>query len=265
MEHRFTSYYLDSPLVGGRVFDVFEAEEPLRGAAVFFVHGGGWKNGTRTVYHKIMEALNRRGYLTGSADYRLSGVTVLDQLQDIREAYDRFISLLKHRNRPSKVFVHGGSAGAHLASLLLCADPGECGEKCDFENRWVKPAGGILLATPGDFLRREWTMPQIWSVMQSVAGVPYDRDPGLYERLSLSHYIRRGNPPLFFLEAGLEHLFPSECTLEIVKKHRELGIPSHWKVYEKMEHGFLYELVRKAQLEAFEDICAFLEGSLKTL
>ena len=264
MDRAFTSYYLDSPLVKGRVFDVFEAEGLPRDAAVFFVHGGGWTGGTRVIFHKIMEALNKRGYLTASTDYRLGGVTVLDQLKDVREAYDRFVTLLKSRNRPLKIFVHGSSAGAHLASLLLCAEPGECGEKCDLENEWVKPAGGTLQATPADFLHREWMMPQMWSTMQSVAGAPYDRDPGLYERLSLSHYIRRGNPPLFFLEAELEYLFLSEYTLEIAKKHRELGIPSQWKVYEKMEHGFFYELVRKAQLEAFEDVCAFYEGALKT-
>ncbi|MBQ9500660.1 MAG: alpha/beta hydrolase [Lentisphaeria bacterium] len=265
MNRRFTSYYLDSPFVQGRVFDVFEPEGTPRDTAVFLIHGGGWTSGTRVVYHRIMEALNRRGYLTGSADYRLGGVTVLDQLRDVREAYDRFITLLKQMDRPLKVAVHGGSAGAHLASLLLCAGPGECGEKCELENDWVRPVRGTLQATPNDFLRKEWMMPQMWAKMQSVAGVPFEKDPGLYERLSLSHHIRPGNPPLFFIEAELEHLFPSRYTLEFVRKHREWGIPSQWKVYDGMEHGFFYELVRKGQIEAFEDVCAFLEGSLETL
>jgi acetyl esterase/lipase len=265
MDRKFMSYYLDSPLVSGRAFDVFEPEGTPRDTAVFFIHGGGWTGGTRVHYHKIMEALNRRGYLTASTDYRLGGVTALDQLRDVREAYDRFITLLKQGNRPLKVVVYGGSAGAHLASLLLCAEPGECGEKCELENPWVKPAGGILQATPDNFLHKEWMMPQFWAKMQSVAGVPFEKDPQVYERLSLSRYIRPDNPPLFFIEAELEHLFPSEYTLEFARKHRTWGIPSHWKVYEKMEHGFFYELVRKAQLEAFEDICAFLEETLKTL
>ena len=264
MNRGFTSYYLDSPLVGGRVFDVFDPEGSPRDTAVFFVHGGGWTGGTRMIFHKIMEALNRRGYLTASADYRLGGVAVLDQLRDVREAYDRFVTLLKRRSRPLRIFVHGSSAGAHLASLLICAEPGECGEKCDLENEWVKPAGGTLQATPCDFLHREWMMPQFWSQMQSAAGVPFEKDPQLYQRLSLSHYIRPDNPPLFFIEAELEHLFPSRYTFEFVRKHREWGIPSQWKVYDGMEHGFFYELVRKGQLEAFEDVCAFLDGSLET-
>ena len=262
---KYTSYYLDFPLVYGRGFDIFEPQNPTRETAVFFIHGGGWNSGSRTEFHKIMEALFQRGYLTASTDYRLSGVTVFDQLQDVREAYDRFVTVLKQKNRPLKTAVLGSSAGAHLASLLLCANPGECGEKCNFENDWVKPCRGILQATPHDFLHRENMMPQFWAQMQKAAGVPYALDAERYERLSLKNYIREDNPVLFFMEAGLEHLFPSEYTLELVRKQRDMGIPSQWKVYRGMEHGFFYELVRKGQLEAFEDACAFLEGALKTL
>ena len=79
------------------------------------------------------------------------------------------------------------------------------------------------------------------------------------------NYINDSNPPLFFVCAELEHMFPNEYTLEIVKKHREIGIQSQWKVYEKAEHGFFFDFSRKMQRETFEDICKFLEGKLETL
>ena len=139
MNHLFQSYYLDRPLVKGRIFDVFEPEEITKDTAVFFVHGGGWHGGSRSFCHEFMQELNNRGWLAASTDYRLSGVTAFDQLQDIREAYDRFVSLLKRKQRPLKIAVYGESAGSHLASLLLYAEPGECGEKCQLENDWVKP------------------------------------------------------------------------------------------------------------------------------
>jgi len=59
-------------------------------------------------------------------------------------------------------------------------------------------------------------------------------------------------------------MFPSELTLEIAKKHRAMDIASHWKVYEKMEHGFIFALERKAQKEAFDDMCLFFEDKLET-
>ena len=68
MKHKFESYYLDSPLVTGRVFDVFEPEEITKDVAIFIVHGGGWRGGTRTLFHEIMQAFSERGYIIASTD-----------------------------------------------------------------------------------------------------------------------------------------------------------------------------------------------------
>lgn len=265
MKYQFQSYYLDSPLVTGRVFDVFEPEKITKETTVLFIHGGGWRSGSRDRYHKFMQELNNRGWLTATADYRLEGVTGFEQLQDVREACDRLVTLLKRQNRPLKIALFGGSAGAHLASLAGFAEPGECGETCHLENEWVKPCQVMLQATPYDFLHWEGMMPQFWSQMQQVAGCPYEQDPARFERLSLKNYVRKNNPETFFMEAELEHLFPSELNLKIVREHREMGIRSHWKVYPRVEHGFFYELKRKAQLEAFEDLCLFLDHKLETI
>lgn len=265
MKHKFQSYYLDYPLVKGRVFDVFEPEEITKDIAVFIIHGGGWRSGSRTMFHEIMEALNERGYLVAATDYRLYAKDAFEQLGDVREAYDKFVSLLKEKNRPMKIAVYGESAGAHLASLLICAKPGECGESNSLTNEWISPCKGILHATPVDFFPWEGMMPSFWDTMQNIAGVPYEKDVECYERLSLKNYINGNNPPIFFVEAELENLFLSEHTLQLVRKHRSLGINSHWKVYPKVEHGFFYELKRKAQVEAFEDICLFLDNKLMTI
>ncbi len=263
MKHVFKSYYLDYPLVKGRIFDVFEPEEITKDVAVFWVHGGGWRAGSRE-FHTIMEALNERGYIVASTDYRLDAKDAFEQLKDIREAYDRFVSILKEMGRPLNIAVYGVSAGAHLASLLLCAEPGECGEELNLENEWVKPCMGLLQATPCDFLPWDNIQPGMWNAMQSIAGVPYDKEPEIYERLSLKNYINKNNPKLFFMEAEMENYFSSEHTLKIAKEHRSMGIETHWKVFKGVEHGFFYELVRPSQKEAFEDFCKFLDGELET-
>ena len=77
--------------------------------------------------------------------------------------------------------------------MLLYAEPGECGEKCQLENDWVKPHQAILHATPYDFLHWEGMMPQFWNIMQGIAGKPYDQDPERYERLSLKNYFCSGS------------------------------------------------------------------------
>ena len=262
MRNVFKSYYLDYPLVNGRIFDVFEPEEYTKDTAIFWVHGGGWRGGDRN-FHEIMQALCDRGYIVASTDYRLDA-SAFEQIRDIREAYDRFVTILKENNRPLNIAVYGVSAGAHLASLMVCTEPGGCGEKCNLQNEWVKPCKVMLQATPHNLKHWEGMQPSMWARFQDIAGVAYDENPEPFERLSLENYINETNPPIFFMEAELESLFPSEHTLKIAKKQREMGINSQWKVYDKVEHGFFYELKRKSQLQAFEDICLFLDGKLET-
>ena len=95
--------------------------------------------------------------------------------------------------------------------------------------------------------------------MEGIAGAPYGTDPGRYERLSLRNYIRKGNPALFFAEAENEHMFPPEMNWELVRKQRELGISSQWKMYTNAEHGFFYDLTRRQQKEFYRDFRSFLD------
>ena len=118
----------------------------------------------------------------------------------------------------------------------------------------------MLQATPVDFLPFGEIIPQFWSTMQDIAGAPYDKEPERYERLSLKNYIREDNPPIFFLEAEYEHLFASKHTKKVCEKHQAMGINSKWKVYAEAEHGFIYDLTRKSQRDALEDMCRFIES-----
>lgn len=268
MKNCFTSYYLDCPLQHGRVFDVFEADNNViqKNAAFFFVHGGGWRYGSRqSGAHILMDELARRGYDCASTDYRLNAPDVFVQISDVRESLDAFIDLLIKKGRKPEIIIWGESAGAHIASLTAYAKPGELGEDISkLKHPEIRPVKAVLQATPYDFLHFEGMMPQTWSVFQDIAGAPYDKEPERYEKLSLKNYIRRDNPETFFIEAEYEHMFDSRLTLKIAEEHRKMGINTQWKVYERVEHGFMHDLKRKMQIAAFEDMCLFAEGVLQT-
>lgn len=262
------SYYLDTPLQIGRVFDVFEADKEVeqKEFSFFFVHGGGWRHGSRQGgIHKLMDALARRGYTCASTDYRLNAPDAFTQVSDVRESLDCFIDMLIQNGREPKILIWGESAGAHLASLTAFAKPGELGEDVSkLKHPEIRPLKAALQATPCDFLHFEGMMPQTWADFQGIAGVPYEKDPERYERLSLKNYVRKDNPQTFFMEAEYEHLFDSKFTKIIAETHRKYGINSQWKVYDRVEHGFLHDLVRKMQLQALEDLCLFADDELKT-
>jgi acetyl esterase/lipase len=266
MPYPFTSIYFDDTPIEGRVLDIFHPAKVTRDLALFFVHGGGWRAGSRSqFFHGLMRAFNAEGFLCASTDYRLAGVTILDQITDVRHGYDLFLNHLAAQKRPRKVCLYGESAGAHLAALLALARPGECGEQlkfgtCEPSKDWIRPVGVALQSAPHSFEPWEDIFPQIWTIMQDIAGVPYERDPGLYRRVSPVNYATAGAPPIFFLEAENEHVFSLRNNLAFIEKLKAAGCRAERKVYTNAEHGFFYALTRRQQKEAFADLLAFFKS-----
>jgi acetyl esterase/lipase len=265
MTYEFTSCYFDDPIVPGRALDIMLPRTVSQPAALFFVHGGGWTGGARANYHAIMRAFNREGYICGSTDYRLvPGATILDQMTDIRHGYSLFTEFLRKQDHPVRVVVHGASAGAHLAALMVLAAPGECGEALRFREmelgEWAAPAALILQATPFRFEPWEDIFPQIWTAMQAAVGVPYAKQPELYERLAPNRYVSASSCPVFCMEAECEHMFFLRHTLEFIEKMHALGRRAEYKVYTNAEHGFFYDVTRRQQKEAFADCLAFIRS-----
>ena len=260
MSYRFTSFYLDRPFVNGRIYDLFAPDAIKHDTAFFIVHGGGWRAGSRGGYHVLMQELVKRGYIVASTDYRLNG-SIFDQIKDIRESYMHFVNELRKMNRPLKIAVHGSSAGAHLASLLGFARPGECGEDLPADMEWIQPECVALQATPSTFEPWFEIFPHVWTAMQSIMGVSYEEDPAAYRKVSLNQYVRAGLPRVFYLEAACEHMFPAAMNLELAKKITALeGNHVTMKSYANMEHGFMYSLERPHQIEAFDDMVRFAEN-----
>jgi acetyl esterase/lipase len=264
MSYRFVSEYLDDERIQGRVIDIFMPEKVTRDTSLFFVHGGGWRGGTRTIFHKIMQGFNKLGFICASMDYRLNGVNIFDQIMDARHAYDTFSFFLENEKRPQRIFTLGSSAGAHLAALLSFATPGECGEALEYKEykyrsrKWHKPIGTALQATPVYFTPWEDIFPMIWASMQNIVGVPYESNQELYKRVSPINYISKETCPVFFLEAENEECFPSEYNIHLVKNMKKMGNIAEYKIYTRAEHGFFYDLVRRQQKEAFNDILNFI-------
>ena len=102
---------------------------PRTGAApvLVFFHGGGFHGGSKSREAKpLLYRLAASGWLCASADYRLAPrASYADALADARRAVDW---VRRHAATygadPERVFLAGGSAGAHLAAVLALADPG---------------------------------------------------------------------------------------------------------------------------------------------
>lgn len=255
----FQSIYFDATPTEGRIVDIFEAPEPSQQVALFFVHGGGWRAGSRTIFHSIIHEYRKLGFDCASTDYRLKGVHIFDQVGDVRTGLDIFAGNLTRRNRPAKVLLIGSSAGAHLALLTGLSKADECGAAQTPLQNYPQIAGIAVQAAPFTFEPWPDIFPAIWSSMQNIVGKTYEDAKVLFQQASPIHYVRPGSPPMFNQHAENEHMFPQELYVQFEQKMRECGNRCTQKIYPRTEHGFFYALDRWQQRAAFEDIREFAE------
>lgn len=256
MTYRYTSIAFDDQPVPGRAIDIFQPAGPLRRVALFLVHGGGWRQGSRANYQALMSAFRLQGYICASTDYRLEGVDIQTQIADIRLGYSLFRQELAGR----PVVVLGGSAGGHLAALLALAAPGACGEPVDgLVGSWVQPVGAILSSAPATFEPWADIFPHIWTSMQSIVGRPWETDPEAYRRVSPIRHIGSPPPPVLLLDGGNEHMFPREQAEDFAARLRAAGGWAERHEYPTAEHGFFYDVIRRPQAAAFAESLRFLE------
>lgn len=258
--YSFRSVYFDRPIQSGRVLDIFQPDResvPKQKVALFFVHGGGWRGGSRAIFHLIMEDFVNRGYVCGSTDYRLSGVHLPEQMTDVRCGYQLFQQELRAMGEDVPVVVFGSSAGAHLAGLLGIAQPGEVGD-AELPD-WQGPVAVINQAFPTRFHPWEDMFPPIVASMQSIAGVALDSGDPRIGKYSPVNYIKATSPAFLLIEAGDEHMFRLEHSREFCQKLTEVGVRAELEVVPDCEHGFYYALTRKCQQAAHQRILQFLD------
>ena len=97
------------------------AEPPL--PILVFIHGGGWMNGDKSIYRRICALYAQAGFLVCNVNYRLTPQYCYPvQVQDVAEAvYWAYRNSEAYGGDPSRIFLAGDSAGAHLASCYAAA------------------------------------------------------------------------------------------------------------------------------------------------
>jgi len=121
------------------VLDVVRSDETPAAAApaVFYVHGGSWRGGSRVTEAGVVERLARAGYLGVNVDYRLVPDGVFPAAVD--DVFCAFAYVQAHTDDlgidPARIAVMGYSAGGHLIGMVSTAN--EVAELQDEACPWV--------------------------------------------------------------------------------------------------------------------------------
>ena len=239
------------------------------------IHGGGFELGDKRDIHLLpfLKGIER-GYAVVSLNYRLSGEACFPAgVQDVKAAlrWLRANQQAYHLDG-GRIAACGGSAGGHLAVML-----GATGESADFDD----PALGNIEQSSGVQAVVDWFGPIDFLAMDdqlAAAGLgPADHNqPDLPElrwmgapireiavqvrRSSPLAYLHAGMPPVFIQHGGADNLVPTQQSVVLYEKLREI-LPEG-KVWLEILPGCGHGDPRFESEENMEKVFAFLDKAL---
>lgn len=104
---------------GPASLDIFAPANAENRPVVFYVHGGGWRRGSRKLVDTKPEHFTALGFVFVSIDYRLlPEAQVATQALDVEAAFAWVRgNIVGHGGDPRRIVALGHSAGAHLVAL----------------------------------------------------------------------------------------------------------------------------------------------------
>ena len=199
---------------------------------VVFLYGGDWRNGRRQDYRFVGQSLARAGLLVFMPDYRkVPQVTFPAFVEDAARsvAWARQHAA-EYGGDPSRIFLVGHSAGAHIAAML--ATDAQFLQAVGMRPRDL--AGVVGLSGPYDFLpltdpdlQEVFAPPERWAQSQPV------------------NFVDGDEPPFLLFQGTADKTVQPNNSVSLAAKLRAAGEPVQLQMMEGTGHaGTLLDLVR---------------------
>lgn len=119
-KHFFESFYQYGENKQQHVIFIMPLDGVKKDKLIFFIHGGGWKNGNATVFKFVGYFFAKLGYASIIAGYRLVPKYHFPcQIDDVFESLKYGIEISKKNNAyNNKILIIGQSVGSQLGTLL---------------------------------------------------------------------------------------------------------------------------------------------------
>lgn len=227
------------------------------GAAIVYLHGGGWAVGTRRRFGRAfagwqptpLDLLAQAGFVVATIDYRLSGEARFpSQLHDVKAAirWLRGDAATRLGVDPARILAWGESAGGHLAMLAgLTGDrpemEGDVGDQLGESSTvcgvidWYGPMNLLSLASQHP-LGSDKRPDDAGSWESSLVGAPLQTDPKRTGAASPIAYVHAGAPPIQIHHGTADTLVPHAQSVEFVDALRRAGGDADFVSVEGSDH-----------------------------
>ncbi|MFQ5553818.1 MAG: alpha/beta hydrolase fold domain-containing protein [Acidimicrobiia bacterium] len=176
------------------------------------IHGGGWHGGNRRQQGRpLLHHMARRGWVGVSVSYPLVPAATFPEMLVALKAALAWLRTdgATYGVDPDRIFVTGGSAGAHLAALTALT-AGRHEYQPGFEEADTTVQGAVTLYGTYDFLNRNETRDP-WAVIpRGVMKSSPAEDEARYREASPLDQVHAGAPPFLVIHGSHDSLVSSE-------------------------------------------------------
>lgn len=196
---------------------------------ILMIHGGGWSSGDTSLVIPMAERISAKGFVTVTAEYRLSPEALYPAaVYDLKAAL-RWMraNAFKYDIDTNKIAVYGCSAGGQLAALI-----GTTNDEINFEgaegNNNFSSSVQAIVNVDGvvDFFGKgsqEITKPsgkpsaaQVWF------GVSAKENPKTWKEAGAFYHTSRNTPPIIFINSDIPRFHAGRD--EMIEKLKSYGI-----------------------------------------
>ena len=211
-------------------------------AAVLMVHGGGWRSGDRSHNNTLARQLAARGFLTVTADYRLSTDALYPAgINDLKTA----VSWLRknaesYRIDTNKIAILGFSAGGQLAALMGTTNEEQI-YKSSIKNHSSKVQAIIDIDGTLAFIHPEsgeGDDSRSTSAATYWFGFSKMQKPELWNEAGALNHVGASTPPILFINSSVDRMHAGRD--DMIKKLNDLNIYSEVHSFPDAPHTFMF-------------------------
>ena len=208
------------------ILDIFNPKDLPNAPVLFFIHGGGWTEGDKSIYPFLGRAFAQQGLLTVVISYRLTPeVLHPGHIQDVARAFAWvYKNISQYGGNPNQIFVTGHSAGGHLAALLA------------LDKRYLLAEG---LST--DQIKGDLPISGIYNVKTHVDAFPelknvFTSDPDKQRDASPVAHVSEKQPPFLIGYAQHDLVTLDAQAIELAKLLQQKGTEAQLVMVPNVDH-----------------------------
>jgi acetyl esterase/lipase len=238
--------------------DVFLPDsENANKAAVLFVHGGGWRMGSRDAFLWHAHRLSLFGYVSCTIDYRLTDTAVFPAAVEDCQAGVRWLreNAKRFTIDPERIGVMGSSAGGHLVACLGVMENEEKGTSA--KANCVVDVHGVH-----DFVSIWEETGELNPYWVKFLGGPISEKKEEWIAASPALHVTENSAPMLLVHDPDDPTVPSKQSHLMVNALMEAGCPVQFLPTPGSGHGFVYSPENEWTPQVWPSAVAWLDHHL---